>query len=118
MKCPICHIKLGDLACAVGDTPTADQHYRALVAIAERLAAADPTNAGYQRGLSVSHKKLGDLAVAAGDTPTADRHYRASLTIRERLAITDPTNVAYQRDLNYIRRRLATVSDPEPSTHQ
>ena len=36
---------------AAGDTTTADQHYRAALAIAERLAAADPGNAEYQRDL-------------------------------------------------------------------
>jgi hypothetical protein len=109
---------VGDLARATGDTPTADQHYRASLAIRERLATTDPTNAGYQRDLSISHNRLGDLAVAAGDTPTADQHYRASLAIAERLAATDPTNAEYQRDLDYIRHRVARLSDPEPSPDQ
>ena len=49
---------------AAGDSTTAEQHYRAQLAIAERLVATDPGNAGYQRDLSVSHNRLGDLAVA------------------------------------------------------
>ena len=57
------YIRLGDLAVAAGDTPTADQHYRAALPISERLATADPGHAEYQRDLSVSHNKLGDLAV-------------------------------------------------------
>ena len=40
--------------------------YQAALAIAQRLAAADPGNAGWQRDLSVSHNKIGNLAVAAG----------------------------------------------------
>jgi hypothetical protein len=106
------------LARAACDTPTADQHYRASLTIAERLAATDPTNAEYQRDLSISHNRLGDLAVAAGDTPTADQHYRAQLAITERLAAADPANAEYQRDLDYIRRRVATLSEPGPSPDQ
>jgi hypothetical protein len=35
--------------------------------IAERLAAADPGNAEYQRDLSISHNKLSNLAADSGD---------------------------------------------------
>jgi hypothetical protein len=34
---------------SVSDTTTAHQHYRTALALTERLAAADPGNAGYQR---------------------------------------------------------------------
>ena len=50
-----------DLAVAVGDSTTADQHYRAALTIRERLAAADPGNAEYQRDLSVSHERMTSL---------------------------------------------------------
>jgi hypothetical protein len=52
---------LGNLAVTVGDTTTADQHYRAALAIAERLATADPGNATYQRDLSISQGKVTGL---------------------------------------------------------
>jgi hypothetical protein len=40
--------------------------YRDGLAIRERMTNAGPTNAGWQRDLSVSYDKLGDLLVAEG----------------------------------------------------
>jgi tetratricopeptide (TPR) repeat protein len=88
----------------------AAEHYRAGLAIAERLAAADPTNTEWQRDLSISRSKLGDVAVAAGDLAGAPEHYRAGLAIRERLAAADPTNTGWQRDLSGSRERLGDVA--------
>ncbi|MDQ3154408.1 MAG: hypothetical protein M3R63_22705 [Actinomycetota bacterium] len=105
----VIHSKLGDLAVALGDTPTAEQHYRTGLTIAERLATADPGNAQYQRDLTVSHNRLGDLAVALGDTTTAEQHYRTGLTTRERLATADPGNAQYQRDLTVSHNKLGNL---------
>ncbi len=46
---------IGDVQVAQGDLSGALDSYRAYLAIAERLAKADPNNAGWQRDLSVSH---------------------------------------------------------------
>ena len=56
-----------------------------MLAIAERLAKADPGNAGWQRDLSVSHNKIGDVQREQGDLAAALTSYRASLAIAERL---------------------------------
>jgi tetratricopeptide (TPR) repeat protein len=61
------------------------EHYRAGLAIRERLAAADPTNTEWQRDLSVSRNHLGAVAAAAGDLAGAAEHYRAGLAIVRRL---------------------------------
>ena len=102
------HERLGDLAVAAGDSATAEQHYRAGLAIAERLAAADPGNAEYQRDLSISHNKLGELAVASGQ-PTAEQHYGRP-GHRERLAAADPGNAEYQRDLSISHNKLGELA--------
>jgi hypothetical protein len=98
--------KLGDVAVAGGDLAGAGGHYRAGLAIRERLAAADPANTAWQRDLSVSREKLGDVAVAGGDLAGAGEHYRAGLAIAERLAAADPANTAWQRDLFELRDRI------------
>ena len=67
--------------------------------IFERLAKADPGNAGWQRDLSVSHERIGDVQVAQGNLPAALTSFQASLGIRERLAKADPGNAGWQRDL-------------------
>ncbi|HIJ93446.1 MAG TPA: tetratricopeptide repeat protein [Rhodospirillaceae bacterium] len=69
------------------------------MAIAERLAKADPDNAGWQRDLSVSHDRIGDVQVAQGDLSGALESYRASMAIAERLAKADPDNAGWQADL-------------------
>ena len=107
------HNKLGNLAVALGDSATAEQHYRTSLSIAERLAAADPGNAGYQRDLGVSHNNLGDLAATLGDNTTAEQHYRTSLSIAERLAAADPGNAQYQRDLSFIHNKLGNLSQAD-----
>jgi len=53
---------------AAGDSTTAEQHYRTGLTIAERLAAADPGNAEYQRDLSISHNKLRQVTKLGEDT--------------------------------------------------
>ena len=47
-----------------------------MLAIAERLAKADPDNAGWQRDLSVSHDKIGDVQLAQDDLAAALTSYR------------------------------------------
>ena len=54
---------------AQGDLPAALTSYRASLAILERLAKADPGNAGWQRDLIVSYVKLRDV--------TGDKMYDA-----------------------------------------
>ena len=74
--------------------------YQASLDIRERLARADPTNAGWQRDLSVSNNRIGDVLQARGDLDGALAAYQASLDIRERLARADPTNAGWQRELS------------------
>ena len=45
--------------------------FQASLAIRDRLAKADPNNAGWQRDLSVSYDKVGDVLVAQGNLPEA-----------------------------------------------
>jgi hypothetical protein len=56
---------------AQGNLPEALKSYQADLAIADRLAKADPGNAGWQRDLSVSYNKIGDVLVAQGNLPEA-----------------------------------------------
>ena len=83
--------------------------YRASLAIAERLARQDASNAGWQRDLSVSHIKVGDVLVAQGDAGGALEAYRASLAIAERLARQDASNAEWQRDLSVSHNKVGNV---------
>ena len=107
---------LGEIHVSRGDLGAAMATFRKASAIAERLAKADPGNAGWQRDLSVSHEKIGDVLRAQGNLPGALESYRASLAIIERLAKADPGNAGWQRDLSVSheqdRRRAAGSGQP------
>ena len=94
---------------AQGDLAAALTSYQASHAIAERLAKADPGNAGWERDLSVSQEKIGDMRLAQGDLAAALTSYQASHAIRVRLAKTDPGNAGWERDLAISYGRLAIV---------
>jgi tetratricopeptide (TPR) repeat protein len=61
------HNNIGIVLQAQGSLVAALDSYRAGAAIVERLAKADPGNAGWQRDLSVSYNKIGDVLRAQGD---------------------------------------------------
>ncbi|NQW09139.1 MAG: tetratricopeptide repeat protein, partial [Alphaproteobacteria bacterium] len=101
---------------AQGELATALDSFRASLTIRERLAAADPGNAGWQRDLSVSHNKIGDVQVTQGDLGAALDSFRASHTIFERLAAVDPGNAGWQRDLAVSNERVGDMEDRNGNT--
>jgi tetratricopeptide (TPR) repeat protein len=66
----------------------------------ERLAAANPANIAYQRGLAVSLCKAGESLAVRGDAQGALRAYIRCVDIFERLLAADPENPQFQRDLS------------------
>ena len=74
-------IQGGDVLVAQGNLPEALKSYQGSLAIADRLAKADPNNAGWQRDLSVSYNRVGDVLVAQGNLPEALKSYQGSLAI-------------------------------------
>ena len=79
------------------------------LAIAERLAQAEPDRADYQRDLSVSYERMGDLYGALGQGEEARQAYLKSLAIRERLAEAEPDRADYQRDLSVSYERMGDL---------
>ncbi len=106
--------KIGDVLAAQSNLPEALKWFRDGLAIAERLAQADPGNAGWQRDLSVSYSKIGDMLAAQGNLPEALKSYRDGLAIRDRLAQADPSNADWQFDLVASHWRLAVNGDDAP----
>ena len=83
---------------AQGNLPEALKAYRDSLAISERLAKADPGNAGWQRDLSSRIQGRRHAEGSQGTLPDALKAYRDSLAITERLAKADPGNAEWQRD--------------------
>jgi tetratricopeptide (TPR) repeat protein len=73
--------------------------YRRALAIFDRLAKADPDNAGLQHYLLAYYSRIGDVLVAQGNLPEALKSFRDSLAIADRLAKADPDNAGWQRAL-------------------
>jgi tetratricopeptide (TPR) repeat protein len=101
--------RLGDVQQAQGDLAAALKSYQAGLAIAERLAKADPGNAGWQRDLSVTYERIGNVQMGQGDLAGALKSYSDSLAIAERLANSDPGNAPWQRDLSVSYDRIGDV---------
>ncbi|MEZ5842979.1 MAG: tetratricopeptide repeat protein [Hyphomicrobiaceae bacterium] len=98
---------IGDVLVAQGNLPEALKSFREGLAIAERLAAADKGNAGWQRDLSVSFNKIGDVLVAQGNLPEALKSFVSC--DRERLAAADKGNAGWQFDLGISHERIGDV---------
>ena len=77
--------------------------------IAEKLAGADPGNAGWQRDLIVSSVKLAEISAANGGLPKAAEHYHAALTTAEALAANGRLAPADAWMIDDLKQRLATT---------
>ena len=105
--CSRFYSNLGDVLSLV-DLPDARvdalKRYRDCLGIVEKLAKDDPSNAQWQRELSVSYAKIADVLTKQKDFSGALQNYRASVAIAERLVSQDPSNFDWQRDLsvNYL----------------
>jgi tetratricopeptide (TPR) repeat protein len=102
-------IRIGDVYIAEGNINSGLKYFRDSLAIADRLAKADPGNAGWQRDLSVSYDRIGDVQVKQGALTDALQSFRDSLAIRDRLAKADPGNAGWQRDLSVSYDRIGDV---------
>jgi len=79
--------------------PEALKAYQDGLAIAERLARADPGNAGWQRDLSVSYAKLGFVFQKARDKTNALSALTQGQAIIARMTQVSPDNFQWKRDL-------------------
>jgi tetratricopeptide (TPR) repeat protein len=94
---------------ALGFMDRAVARYTQLQTLRERLAAAEPQRADYQRDLSVSYIKVGDLYRALGQGEQAREAYLQALAIHERLAAAEPQRADYQRDLSVSYERMGDL---------
>ena len=94
---------------AQGNLPEALKAFRDGLAISDRLAKADPGNAGWQHDLGISNERIGDVLMAQGNLPEAMKSYQAKQGIISRLAKADPGNAGWQRDLIVSCVKLAGI---------
>lgn len=107
----VLHNEFGNVLRAEGHLVEAGLEYASGMAIAQRLADADPANAGWQRDLFVSHFKLAALATEKGDPDAAADSFRAAETIIARLVEQRPDHPGFARDLATVRDAITHLSD-------
>ena len=83
--------------------------YRAGFAIADRLAQADPGNAGWQHDLSISYSKIGAIFRKTGDRANALGVLEEGQAIMVRLTQASPDNALWKQDLTWFNEEIAEL---------
>jgi tetratricopeptide (TPR) repeat protein len=100
----------GDVLMAQGNLPEALKSFRDGHDIFDRLAKADPGNAGWQRDLSVSYSKIAGLLRQQGDNAQALDSLKQGRAIIARLTALSPTNATWKSDLAWFDRQIAALA--------
>ncbi|WP_239381984.1 MULTISPECIES: tetratricopeptide repeat protein, partial [unclassified Frankia] len=100
------------LAVRLGDTDKAREYYEQDLAIALRLAEADPVNAGKQRDVMISLRQLGGLLSGMGEHERGQAMLSEAVEIARRIGIdldvglgVDPSQNVNHNDRSGRRRR-------------
>ena len=96
---------------ALGRGEEALARYQASLAIAERLAAAEPDRADYQRDLSVSHERMASATQVAGDLTESAQWQLRGIEIHRRLVAGDPENAELVCELGVKLHNMAPISN-------
>jgi hypothetical protein len=112
LKCtsPKRYEKVGNVQKAQGDLAGALTSYRGSLAIADRLAKADPGNAGWQRDLAASYSAIADVLGQQGDNAKALDLLKQGRAIIERLTALSPDNAPLKSDLAEFDRQIEALA--------
>ena len=99
-------IKIGDILKAQGDLVQALKSYQDGLAVADRVANADPKNTEWQQNLTLIYLKVGEVFMAQGNFAEALKSYQDGLAVADLLAKSDPENVGWQRTLSVAYNRV------------
>jgi hypothetical protein len=103
--------KIGDVQVAQGDLAGAQKSYQDDLAIADKLAKADPGNAEWQRDLSVSYWKLAKVYLRSVDKVKALDFFRQGQAIMARLTKLSPDNAQWKQDLAWLESQIAELAE-------
>ena len=102
-------LQLGTVQQELGKLSEAERFYSDSLKIFKHLASQDPSNAVWQRDLSVSYNNLGDLQKAQGNLKEAELAYKESLKIIKPLVEKDPSNTLWQRHISVSYNNLGDL---------
>jgi len=93
-----------------GNLPAALESYKAALAIMERLAAADPGNAGWQHDMAFSYGNVATVEARQGSRDQALSKFRNARDIIARLKVQSPDNVQLPKDLALFESQIRALS--------
>lgn len=85
------------------------ESFRASLAIRDRLAKADPGNAGWQRDLALSHGRVARALARQGSRREAGTAFELGRTIIARLQRQAPDNAKLPEDLAWFEDQIAAL---------
>ena len=101
--------KVGDVQSAQGDLAGALKLYNDGFAIADRLTKFDPSNARWQRDLSVSYWEIATILSRSGDKASALDALRKGKDILLSLTRRSPENAEWKRDLDRFEQEITRL---------
>ena len=106
--------QIGSLLLSLNRIDEAVENYRKYVAIAQRVAASDPTSGALQLNIWKSYAALGDVSMRAHRPAQARIAYRDGLPILEKLATAHPGDATLQTEFAFSLWKLAQIGDDRP----
>ena len=104
------HRELGDVFANIdGNLEQAKKQYQLAFDLAQRLAAADPSNAVAQGDLAAAYERIGDVQRRQGDGKAALASFQEGLKIDQKITAADPSNAAEQRRLAIFLELIGNV---------
>jgi hypothetical protein len=103
-------VKIGDVLVEQGNLPAALDAFKASHAIFDRLAKADPGNAGWQRNLALSFERVAMVEAQQGARDRATGLFRQGRDIIAGLKARSPDNATLARDLAWFEGQIAALS--------
>jgi hypothetical protein len=91
-----------------GDLAAALTSYQASLAIAERLATADPSNAVWQRDLALSYGRVGFIEMRQGVRDDALKAFRQGRDIIAQLMRRSPDNATLPKVLAWFDSQMGS----------
>ena len=102
---------------AQGNLTQALKSFRDSLAIMERLAQADPNNAGWQRDLAISNERLGNIYIERKETDEAKAAFERALAIYNKLTVRFPDNAVVLVSSTVPLMRLGELYGPEGAAY-
>ena len=103
--------QIGQIRQAEGKLKDAADAYRESLAVAQQVAARDPSNAEWQFGLATAHFYVGEILRVQGDSSGAMREYTAYRDIAQQLFARDPANERWALEVSYGNGAVAAIQE-------